>query len=44
MGVVGENITLERNVEELAVEVLVLVIQGDIFILIHRRQEGAGSW
>ena len=38
-----ENITLQRYVEQLPVEVLILLIQRHVLILVHRRQEGTRS-
>lgn len=43
MGVMGAHVRLERKVEQLAVEVLVLVINWHIFVLVHGREEWTRS-
>ena len=43
MRVVGPDIGLERKVEELTVEVLLLVVKWHILVLVNRRQERTWS-
>ena len=38
---VRAHIRLERQVEELTGEILLLLLQGDVLVLVHRGQEGA---
>ena len=43
MRVMRPNVRLQGEVQQLAVEILLLLLQGDVLVLVHRGQEGSRS-